>query len=369
MKYLFSGDIQYYSGRKQKKKYMKKVLVILLVVLVVMFSAGSFLMIHDTYQQMFGRADRPERTVYQTYEDIAQDYSRTEISFSSQGNTLKGYLYGPKKAQALVVISHGMGDGADGYIKETAYFAKRGFKVLAFDNTGSYDSEGDGIMGLSQSVIDLDAALSYVEHNEELKKLPVLLYGHSWGGWAVASILHYDHDITAAVSVAGYNSPMEIIMDWVKEDMGLLRYVEYPYIWIYQKALFGGAANLSAADCINETDTPVLIMQGTEDKVVDCDTVSIMAHQDEITNPNVRFIRWSEEGQNGHSDLFLAPENAAYRQEVADSWKALQDEYDGHVPEGEEARWYASVDKARMSKLDEVFMQNVYQFFKEALEE
>ena len=30
---------------------------------------------------------------------------------------------------------------------------------------------------------------------------------------------------------------------------------------------------------------------------------------------------------------------------------------------------YSSVDKARMSKLDEVFMQNVYQFFKEALEE
>ena len=158
-------------------------------------------------------------------------------------------------------------------------------------------------------------------------------------------------------------------MDWVKDDMGLLRHVEYPYIWIYQKVLFGGAANLSAAECINETDTPVLIMQGTEDKVVDCDTVSIMAHQDEITNPNVRFIRWSEEGQNGHSDLFLAPENAAYRQEVADSWNALQEEYGGDVPEGEAAQWYAGVDKARMSKLDEVFMQNVYQFFKEALEE
>lgn len=367
MKYLFSEDIQYYSGRKKKKNYIKRVAIILLILLFLAFSAGSIMMIRDTYQQNFGRAERPEHTVYQTYEDLAQDYGRTEVSFPSQGNMLKGYLYGPKKAEALVVISHGMGGGADDYVKVATYFARRGFKVLAYDNTGSYDSEGDGIGGLSQSVIDLDAALTYVEGNEELRKLPVLLYGHSWGGWAVASILHYDHDIAASVSVAGYNSPMEITMEWVSEEMGLLRFVEYPYIWIYQKALFGGAANLSAADCINETDTPVLIMQGTADRVVGHDTVSIMAHKDEITNPNVVFISWSKKGQNGHSNLFLSPENAEYRKQVEKSWNALEKEYQGNIPKDVEEEWYAGVDKGKMSQLDEVFMQDVYQFYKDAL--
>ena len=368
MKYLFSGDIQYYSGQKRKKKYLKKGIAVLLLAAVILFSAGSFYQIHSKYLQAFGRVERPERTIYETYADISQDYSRTEISFSSQGNKLKGYLYGPKKAEALVVISHGMGKGAESYIEETAYFVRRGFKVLAFDNTGSYESEGDGVTGLSQSVIDLDAALTYVEHNEELRKLPVLIYGHSWGGWAAAAILHYDHNITASVCVSGYNSPMEMMMEQAKKEKKGLCYVEFPYLWIYQKVLFGSAADLSAAECISETNTPVLVMQGAEDTVVPRDTVSILAHQDEITNPNAKFMCWSEKGQNGHSSLFRAPEYAEYRKKVNRSWKELEQEYSGNVPEGIAAEWYAAVDKSKMSKLDEVFMQEVYQFYKNALD-
>ena len=50
------------------------------------------------------------------------------------------------------------------------------------------------------------------------------------------------------------------------------------------------------------------------------------------------------------------------------SWKELEQEYSGNVPEGIAAEWYAAVDKSKMSKLDEVFMQEVYQFYKNALD-
>ena len=43
------------------------------------------------------------------------------------------------------------------------YFAKNGYYVFAYDSTGSDASEGEGVGGTPQGVIDLDYAISFVE--------------------------------------------------------------------------------------------------------------------------------------------------------------------------------------------------------------
>ena len=369
MKYLFSEDIQYVSSRKRKFNHKALVAAILLAILFVAFSVVSFVTIHQVFGEMFGRAEKPQQTIYETYEDLSRDFSRTEITFLSEEDELTGYIYGASKnPKGMVVISHGIGGGADSYIQEATYFAKKGYKVLSFSNTGSHESEGKGTMGLSQSVIDLDAALDYVEAQKEYEDLPVYLYGHSWGGYAVTAILNYDHEIAAVASVAGYNSPMEMIMAWGKPQMGILAYVEYPYLWIYQKLLFGGASNLSATEGINSVDTPVLVIHGTEDEVIPYDGPSIIAHQDEITNANAVFLTCSGENQNGHDSLFMAESAITYQEELNAERKMLQEEYGGEdqVPEEVLAEWYAGVDRRKASRLDEVFMQDVYKFFRDA---
>ena len=369
MKYLFSEDIQYVRSKKREFNHKTLVAVIVLLVLLLLFSIVSFVTIHRVFEGMFGRAEKPEQTIYQTYEDLADDFARKEVKFPSEENELTGYIYGPSQnAKGVVVISHGIGGGADSYIKEATYFAKRGYKVLSFSNTGSHESEGTGTTGLSQSVIDLDAALDYVESEAAFAKLPVYLYGHSWGGYAVAAILNYDHDITAVASVAGYNSPMEMIMAWSKPQMGVLAYVEYPYLWTYQKLLFGGASNLSAAEGINKGETPVLIIHGTEDEVIAYDGPSIMAHRDEITNPNVQFLTIDERGRNHHSDLWMSKEALAYVEELDEQMKELQNEYGSmeDIPEAVRNEWYEGIDREAASDLDDIFMQDVYKFFRDA---
>lgn len=373
MKFLFSEDIQYVRGRKRQKNRMKPMAVILALVLIVVFSAGMFVMTDQIYADVFGRAEKPEYTIYQTYDDLSRDYGREQVTFMSEDHQLTGYLYGPARdAKGIVVISHGIGGGADSYIKEAAYFAKRGYRVLSFSNTGSHESEGEGTMGLSQSVIDLDAALDYIEAQEEFEKLPVLLFGHSWGGYAVTSILNYDHEIAAAASVAGYNTPMEMIMEWSKPNMGAISYVAYPYILAYQKVLFGAASNLSAAEGIDSVDTPVLIIHGTQDEVVSYNGASIISHRDEITNPNTVFLTWDKEGANGHTNLFYSSEALEYAAELEESMDALLKEYrvesEEKLPKTVRDAWYESVDRARVSELDEVLMQNVYVFFEKAIE-
>lgn len=364
MKYLFSGDIQYVSGRKRKKRHWKKGVAVLLILAIVGFSVASMVMIHDEFEKNFARAEKPAHTIYTTYGDLEDSYGRTAVSFQSEENTLNGYLYGPSKPKGLVVISHGLGDGGESYINETLYFAKKGYKVLAFDNTGSYSSEGEGTMGLSQSVIDLDHALDYVESQVEFEGLPIYLYGHSWGGYAVTAVLNYDHEIAGAVSVSGYNTPMEMLVDWCKDEMGALTYIEYPYMWLYQKYLFGGASNLSAVKGINQTDTPVLIIHGSQDRVVPYDSSAIINHKDEITNPNVKYMVCSKEGQDDHNNLFMSESSIAYRKSLQEEYEIMDEKYDGQIPEGVLGDWYEEVDRLKASKLDEVFMQDVYDFLK-----
>lgn len=369
LKYLFSEDIQYVSTRKKEFQHTTSIVTIAVIGIFIAFTVGSFWMIHHIFQDNFGRTEVPEYSIYETYEDLSKDFPRTDVEFMSENHKLTGYLYGSdNNEKGIVVVSHGIGSGADGYIKEATYFAKRGYRVLSFNNTGSYDSEGSGTMGLSQSVIDLDAALDFVESQEELEELPVFLYGHSWGGYAVTAILNYDHEIAGVISVAGYNTPMEMMMAWCKPNMGILSYIEYPYIWIYQKFLFGGASNLSATEGINSVDIPVLVVHGTEDEVIAYDGPSIIAHRDEVTNPNAKFVTYDEEGKNTHIALPMSKAATAYVEELDASFEELCDVYEGeeNIPEDVLKSWYAKVNRAQASELDEVFMQDAYEFFKEA---
>jgi len=366
MKYLFSEDIQYVSARKRQFRHKTLVVVILVVLLLAVYTVGSFLIIDQIFTDMFGRAEKPKQSMYLTYDDLSRDFPRTEVKFMSEENELTGYIYGPSKnAKGMVVISHGIGGGADSYIQEATYFAKKGYKVLSFSNTGCHESEGEGTMGLSQSVIDLDAALDFVEAQKEFEDLPVFLYGHSWGGYAVTAILNYDHPVAGVVSIAGYNSPMEMIMAWCRPQMGnIVPYAEYPFIWIYQKLLFGGASNLSAAEGINNVDTPVLIIHGTDDEVIAFDGPSIIAHRDEITNPNVVYMAIDEEGKNHHSDLWMTEDALAYISEMAWELEMLSV---NKASEDERREWYERIDREKSSELDEVFMQDVYSFFRDAV--
>lgn len=115
-------------------------------------------------------------------------------------------------------------------------------------------------------MIDLDAALTYIKSNDTLTNLPILLYGHSWGGYAVTAILNDNDDITAVASLS---------------------------------------ARTTAVDGINRTDTAVMIIHGDEDEAISYVGASIIAHQDEITNPNVINKTYSTENHNGHNNLFL----------------------------------------------------------------
>lgn len=347
----------------KKKKNPIKIIIISLLVFIFVFSVLSFIVVKVNFDDIFGRTALDDFTAFLRYSDIKDKYPREPLSFMSGENKLQGYLYGSENTKGLVVISHGLGGGAENYTAETKRFVDEGYQVFGYDNTGCCQSEGANCVGLVQSVIDLDAALTYVEQEQRFNDLPILLYGHSWGGYAVTAIFNYEHDIAASVSVAGFNNPMEMITEWAERMMGGIAYAEYPYIWLYQKTIFGNDLDITAVQGINNTDTPILLLHGTEDKTIEIDRSAIMAYRDEITNPNVQYKICDKEKQNGHNSLFRSAESIKYVDKIDAEYEELYNEYDGEIPDDVSKSFFDGCDKSKANELDHDFINSVLEFY------
>jgi len=106
------------------------------------FLVGSMIFVAATYQSNFPRYDKKEYSGYLKYSDVKDSYNRTAVSFQSGDNTLKGYVYGEGSDKGLVIIAPGRGTSQEEYLPETLFFVDKGWRVLTFDITGSFDCCG-----------------------------------------------------------------------------------------------------------------------------------------------------------------------------------------------------------------------------------
>ncbi|WP_106449237.1 alpha/beta hydrolase [Trichococcus alkaliphilus] len=351
------------------KRKTVKIALISMMLFIGVISIGSMGYVKTNYDESFSRVDKPDPKYsgYLRYSDVADAYERTEITFESGGNALKGYVYGSENDKGLVVISAGLGFGAENYLAETMYFVDNGWRVLTFDNTGTHESEGESTMGPSQSLLDLDAALTFIQGDQRLNNFPVMLYGHSWGGYAVTAILDSGFDIAAVASIGGFNSPMELLNEQVDSLLGAFSPIAYPFLWTYQNILFGNTAWVTATNGINSTDTPVMIIHGVKDEAIAYDGASIIAHRDEIINPNIVYKTSSAENHDGHNNLFESDAASEYAKTKNMEYKEIYDRYDGEIPDEIKEEYYEGVDRFRTSEVDTDFMDEINFFFEEEL--
>lgn len=353
----------------RKSGKLLKIILIVVGVLAVIFVIVSFALINHFMKQYFNRSAQKKYSEYMRWADY-EDFERETVTFPSGNETLTGYIYGmDNTSKGLVVISHGLGSDSEGYIGETKYFVDHGFMVFAYDNTGSGASTGDSCIGLVQSVLDLDSALTYVEQSPVFDGLPVCLYGHSWGGFATTAILNYDHDIIAVASLAGYNNSLEEMTYVGKSLLGSFAYVEKPFIWLTLRATFGERMNLTATNGINRAKhTAVMIVQGDMDDFVGFDGPCIYANRDKVTRDDVQFVLL--EGR-GHSNLMMdqSPERLSYMEELDAAYNRIVEQYGNDVPDEVIKEWNDTIDKKLTSQLDEELFERIVDFYMEAIGE
>ncbi|MDR1265152.1 MAG: alpha/beta fold hydrolase [Propionibacteriaceae bacterium] len=334
-----------------------------IVVGLVIFSLVSWLLCRRGFDRRFGRSDTASGHSWRPRLEDYPDLGREAVSFDSRGNTLKGYLFGPLDGAALVVVVHRMGGAAEQLLPVIDWLVGLDYQVLAFDCTGCHNSGGAGTRSAAQAAIDLDAALDWARRQPQFARLPVLLYGHSWGGHAVASILRRRPDVAGVVAVAGFNHPARIANQSQKDAMGFFATIEYPFFWLETRRRAGAAAS-SAVDGLNTGAVPALIVQGARDPVV-TPAVSIYAQQRRITNPQTQFLWRDQPGRDDHINLVCSAQAVAYQREIVES--LARDRTANFSRQGRDDFW-ERVDRRRANQLDSAFTAVVQDFFAQALD-
>ena len=271
-----------------------------------------------------------------SYSEDNFDMLREEISFpSNKGQILRGYIYRKDDSytpKALIVFSHGYTNTHNDYLNQIYYFVENGYIALAYDNTGCGMSDGENMIGLAQSPLDLSSALTFVENNDNLKGYKVFLYGHSWGGYAVTAVLNYGHKVDGVVSRSGFNNSRDMLIEYGKRLYGNWLGLLSPYAYIYEKIKFGNDVDKNGIKGINSApNTPILLLHSKNDEVISLSN-SLLAHTDEMVNPDrIKTILYEDKTHDvvkSYDAIELSKtldENTVYTKDIIDKCHELDE--------------------------------------------
>ena len=158
---------------------------------------------------------------------------------------------------------------------EIASLAKKGYKVLTYDHQGCGESEGKNMYSLNQPTRDVNAILDHLKINK-----PIVLVGHSLGGYTSLNLVNMRKDIDKAIIISGFISMELEISGFVKSKFiikGIMKYERK-----VQPELF----KLNNLEYLKETKDQLLFIHSEDDGMVPYKTS--MKLVEEINNPNIR---------------------------------------------------------------------------------
>lgn len=194
------------------------------------------------------------------------ELSGEPFAFSGdKGQRLQGYFYrrGDVSQNRMIVFDHGMGCGHKAYIAEISEICSRGYEVFTYDHTGTLESGGEHIGGFTQSLVDLDVAISAIKQAGKTAGRKITVIGHSWGGYAAMNIPAYHRDIDSIVALSGFISASEML----KTVLGKMQ-KHLPHLLSLEEESFGKYAHADARNSLRlAEDTRALIIHSRDDSV------------------------------------------------------------------------------------------------------
>ena len=285
------------------KKSRKKVIILIIVpVILLLLTGGWWAFSVSIYNDNFNKRFTSYEPLMFRLEDFngIPALKRKKYEFpSDKGQKLTGYLYSTECEQrGIIVLAHGFGAGHNSYMDCAYFFAQRGYYVFAYDATGNDESEGEGVGGIPQGVADLDHAISFVEESTEIPDLPIVLFGHSWGGYSACAVLQYHPEVKAVIECAGCNRSTDLFEAGGLKQAGNLIYTMLPFVRLHEKIKFGKYASATALDGFAASDAAVMVVHSEDDEVVPIRYGYDVFFKKYEMNPRFIFNRMSDRGHN-----------------------------------------------------------------------
>ena len=291
------------------------------------------------------------------------------IKFKSGKNNLAGYFavgkdVDVKDYKAVMIVAHGIGCSRASYINRYDYFARKGYIVFAYDCTGTCESEGKGIKGLVQSQVDLENAINYISSIDELKDYKILVYGHSWGGYATATELNSKaaQKITAAATLSGFDDIWGIAEYQLSKYATKMCVLTKPWFYLHFIIRYGKRALYKGINGVNKFQGPVLVMHSKDDPTVHFEN-SIAIHQDKNKNPQAEFVIFEDRGHTISRPVEAEAEiKRLHKGKKTQLAMGKTNIFEYNVNTG-----YEYCDKSLVYATDYEFMDSVNDFFEKAL--
>lgn len=343
------------------KKRLTVIVCALLAVCVVLPAALSVVL----YEMNFGERYYTDVTAAFELGDFPSLTAERHEFASDAGQKLVGYLYKYEDTvpRALLLLSHGIGSGGQNRFMNVAdYFAARGYAVFAYDATGNDESEGRGTKGLPQGAIDLNHAISYAENLAGCGDLPVLLFGHSWGGYSVCSVLTYHPEVTAVCAVSGFNRSSDLLRATGRNMVGGAIDLLMPYVNLWEKLRFGAYAENTGMDGFASSQAKVMIVHSADDTTVPIEYGCELYEKTYADDARFRFVKLEN---RGHDHVFRTAEFETYLNGINAEFEAAG------LPASEREGWMKrNMDHGKLvDALDDELFDQIYAFFEEALAE
>lgn len=208
------------------------------------------------------------------WEDLAaKGIDRTPFVHKLRGQkTIQGFLYskGDLKGKPLIILSPGYGDTHLQYLFDIRMLVLNGFLVLAYDQYGTGMSSGRSLGYLAKGRKVLDGIIDDVERRSLGQGRRLFLYGHSWGGYCVLSVLAKHPEIAKCVARAPLDNPVLAPLETGKLVLGgFLMDLCKPMAVLSSLVMHGPKAFKSAHGGLSRNDTTrVLITASAKDRIV-----------------------------------------------------------------------------------------------------
>lgn len=354
---------------------MKKPLKIILIslgVLLILAVVAILILIKpisvSIYNDNFGK----RFTISEPWAWSIEDFDgllREKYDFESdKGQMLTGYKYYREDAEVkgMVVLAHGFGGGGHrSYMNIADYFASNGYWVFAYDATGNDESEGDAVGGLPQGIIDLDYALRFVK--SEFEGLPIVLWGHSWGGYSVGSVTKLHPDVKAAVIVSGFNESLDMLETEGRNIVGNVIDIVLPILEKHEKKTFGDYASMSVLNSLDATNASVMFVHSEDDGMIPIE-ISFDRYVEKFAeNDRFSFVRYKEKG---HNYIFCSENRRNYVEEYNVGADAYKESMGGQLTEEQAAAYIEEhFDKHRGYELDSQLMSQMLELYNNSIKE
>ncbi len=345
--------------RNRKKIVIVTLVIILLAIPLVVLPAATI----AVYESNFG-------VRYETASWLAfsvEDYDGLQVErsdFQSEDVTLAGYKYSKagQDAKGVVVIAHGLGGGGhNSYMPFVDCFTSGGYYVFAYDASGN-DASGGKVEGLPRGVMDLDNAISHAQGIEEYQGLPIVLFGHSWGGYSVGNVLNMHPEVSAAVIIAGFNQSGDLIEYQGRQMVGGAIDLLLPYVGLYERMKFGGEyTSISAIGGMEKTDAGIMVVQSRDDTVVPTSYGYDKFYEAFGDDDRFQFVLYED---RGHNYLFCSDEANLYREQLNADYKSyVEDGGREYSAEVKEEFMNSNLDKKQCFELDPVLMKQILNMY------